>query len=491
MSLTKVTYSMVKNGIIDVMNFGATGDGTTDDSDAIQAAITHAQLSSNPAVYGSDSPAKGSCTVFFPSGQYKVTKVLTITNKIALLGEGQTEFSSGSRIVQSNPNLDLFVVNPPATGTSFSIEKLVMRHTAVGTGILVNVNRHVSGAGCNSQRYVDCTFGKAASTSVKIVGDDVEFLNCLIDLGFATGFQLGTNAVGDIASNVRFIGCSFFSIPVRVLLAYQIQGLLVTGCSMYNEGTYVSNKFFDGIDSAPTLVNNVTITGNNFRYVSCIFGCSNATNVTITGNTGTNLGAAGAETISVITLQNAIDGLVISGNLFSGSYGSQSFYSDGRTTTVTNVAVTGNVFIDTGSTVTAISATKSTGIFSPNVFSGFTTNIDATELLAKGFQISTFLYLPYSASISTDASTAGSFGIVVTDGAAFTITNPTRLSLGQKVTYRVSNNFGTLGTLTWGTTFKLATWVQPTGGGASRSITFMYNGTNLVEVSRDSADIPT
>lgn len=40
MSLTKVTYSMIKGAPINVFDYGAVGDGSTDDTAAIQAAFT-------------------------------------------------------------------------------------------------------------------------------------------------------------------------------------------------------------------------------------------------------------------------------------------------------------------------------------------------------------------------------------------------------------------------------------------------------------------
>jgi len=42
MSLTKVTYSMINGASVNVFDFGATGDGSTDDTAAIQAALTAA-----------------------------------------------------------------------------------------------------------------------------------------------------------------------------------------------------------------------------------------------------------------------------------------------------------------------------------------------------------------------------------------------------------------------------------------------------------------
>lgn len=57
MSLTKVTYSMIEDAAIDVKNYGAVGDGTTDDTNAINAAIA----------------AAGDGWIYYPEGTYKYT----------------------------------------------------------------------------------------------------------------------------------------------------------------------------------------------------------------------------------------------------------------------------------------------------------------------------------------------------------------------------------------------------------------------------------
>lgn len=61
---------------ISVKNFAAAGDGTTDDTTAIQAAIDHAATTTGG-------------TVYFPQGDYKITSTLVISeSNIRLVGEG-------------------------------------------------------------------------------------------------------------------------------------------------------------------------------------------------------------------------------------------------------------------------------------------------------------------------------------------------------------------------------------------------------------------
>ncbi|NBW12765.1 MAG: hypothetical protein EBR82_32540 [Caulobacteraceae bacterium] len=60
MSLTKVSYSMITGAPLNVKDFGAVGDGVTDDTAAIQAAINYANDGGQ---------------VFFPKGNYSVSEI--------------------------------------------------------------------------------------------------------------------------------------------------------------------------------------------------------------------------------------------------------------------------------------------------------------------------------------------------------------------------------------------------------------------------------
>jgi hypothetical protein len=68
-------------GTINVRDYGATGDGTTDDTVAIQAAIN------------AEAGVNGS--VFLPTGDFLVTNGLLATAPVSIVGNGQI----GSRLI--------------------------------------------------------------------------------------------------------------------------------------------------------------------------------------------------------------------------------------------------------------------------------------------------------------------------------------------------------------------------------------------------------
>jgi hypothetical protein len=104
MSLTKVSYAMIQGDPLNVIDFGAVGDGTTDDTVAIQAALN--ALSNNGAI------------VFVPSKTYKTTSVLTLNPNlygILIQGNGATIKAShngnGLNITSTNENYSRHTIN--------------------------------------------------------------------------------------------------------------------------------------------------------------------------------------------------------------------------------------------------------------------------------------------------------------------------------------------------------------------------------------------
>lgn len=77
MSLTKITHSMISGATLSVLDYGAKGDGTTDDTASIQATLEAAYaMSPKPVVY-------------FPAGRYKVTDSLVLKDYMTLRGAGR------------------------------------------------------------------------------------------------------------------------------------------------------------------------------------------------------------------------------------------------------------------------------------------------------------------------------------------------------------------------------------------------------------------
>lgn len=90
MALTKVTYSMIEGNVINAVDFGAVGDGTADDTAAIQAALDSLGSYTN----NSDTTTSPvGLSLYVPAGIYKITDTLYVPENIKLYGDGSgTQF---------------------------------------------------------------------------------------------------------------------------------------------------------------------------------------------------------------------------------------------------------------------------------------------------------------------------------------------------------------------------------------------------------------
>lgn len=141
MSLTKVTYSMIDGALVNVFDFGAVGNGVTDDTVAIQAAIDTGK------------------SVVFPEGTYPASNLTQST-------AAQRFYGMGNVVIKKNANGVLFT----ASGRAIMFE-----------GIKFDGNFNFTG---------DC---------VKTTGDNCVFTNCSI--WTKNGFALlsegeGTRIIG-------------------------------------------------------------------------------------------------------------------------------------------------------------------------------------------------------------------------------------------------------------------------------------------------------
>jgi hypothetical protein len=121
MALTKVTNSMISGAYINVLDYGAVGDGVADDTVAIQAALDAVASKSASSIGG---------TVFLPSGRYLITAPLGISLGTSILGE-----TSGLVGIAPSPN----------SGTTFVLSPYLANGATQWTTSTLNAGNTISG----------------------------------------------------------------------------------------------------------------------------------------------------------------------------------------------------------------------------------------------------------------------------------------------------------------------------------------------------------
>ena len=100
--------------------------------------------------------------------------------------------------------------------------------------------------------------------------------------------------------------------------------------------------------------------------------------------------------------------------------------------------------------------------------------------------------LTYSASITPNFGLgAQEFDITATNGTAFTINNPIGYGVDSQELIIIIRNTsgGALGTITWGTIYKMLAFTSPVNG-SSATIRFRFDGTNWVQTMPQTVNVP-
>lgn len=178
--------------------FGAAGNGTTDDTTAIQNTINAAHTA-------------GGGVVFFPPGTYKITAALTVYTHISLAGSGSgvTDGSGGgggtsvTEINQTSTSLDCL------TGTDvydFSMSDITLNGPGSGTGIGLELKLSTDG----DTRYVtlkNVTSQNFGADGIKIDTLIVSFFQNVVCYGNG-GFGFNLHASGTAAAtSTTFTAC--------------------------------------------------------------------------------------------------------------------------------------------------------------------------------------------------------------------------------------------------------------------------------------------
>ena len=304
MALTKATYSMILGAPVNVLDYGAKGDGVTNDTAAIQAAVN-----SGGAVY-------------FPAGTYMVTHVdlfsntelfgegfLTIINQIT--GTLPRPSRAGGIATDGMFTINYALISPPTVNVVIRDMKMIMPANATGT---VDEGNHIICAGhCEN-----------------IIIDNIFFYGWQGDAVFV-GFQItGGSPANLTAAYVSITNCRFDginNINRQGISLGSVINVYINANTFFNTSSAVMPG---AIDLEPELVN------------------AYALNVMISNNYFVNIGPSGARRSAVrVDLGNLIDDAFSSqrGNIFiQNNYmlNSQGILISGAP--VTNVTVQDNKF---------------------------------------------------------------------------------------------------------------------------------------------------
>jgi hypothetical protein len=187
--------------IVSVKDFGAVGDGTTDDTAAIQAAI-------NSFCVTSSANNTGGGTVFFPAGKYRITSTLLIGYGVTLQGLG----AGGYPFIGSNAQISEIYADFGSTVNQWAIDSATYMTSG---GAKVAYNAWVNGSidtDYNSLHNVAIKglyivdANEALQTNVpwgaiRLVGCPNAIISDVSILGFGIGVQLNTS-FGTTVTNI-------------------------------------------------------------------------------------------------------------------------------------------------------------------------------------------------------------------------------------------------------------------------------------------------
>lgn len=161
MSLTRVSYSMIRGTPANVLDYGAVGDGTTDDTAAIQAALNGASASTYR-------------DVMLPAGNFLISATLTIPEGVSLIGQGNR--SAESLGVEGQPAK----LTKKSTMTTAGVKMSGKRSRLANLGVYSQVGATGDGiwVAANYCSIVNVSSNGHAGVGVRIGATAAGYLNC-------------------------------------------------------------------------------------------------------------------------------------------------------------------------------------------------------------------------------------------------------------------------------------------------------------------------
>jgi len=231
------TVQSKERDVISLKDFGAVGDGTTDDTAAINAAIAAVAVNANLG------------KIFVPAGIYKITSTIIIDFAGPLVFEGA---AGGVATISTDPDTAgaSRFLNATAGGTMFKLQNTVVIHK--------NVTADVTFIDCGFQN--DLNAGNIAVEDAKGY-DKTAFIRCSF-----IGGSIAYKNTG--AFNTKFENCEFHSCTYGYYGLAGVDALNMTWWDCIFR--YCGNAIY-------------TLGGNSFYFYNCLFEACTGTAVYLDG----------------------------------------------------------------------------------------------------------------------------------------------------------------------------------------------------------------
>ena len=286
MALTKASYSMVTGAPANVLDFGAVGDGTTDDTAAIQAAFN-----------------SGIKHILIPPGTYRITSTLTLTG-------------NGYRIVQAGTTASILLKDFSGTTIAWNAGDVIWENCCIngqGTiytgasqvGILVGTGGGYSSKLFNPKIYdigsACVRFDQDAGLGFSIISGLLEPLpstqaaidhTSSNDTGPAGRFITGVQS-GNVLIDFAYMQTTLVSSCTTDFLRYDstTSKASVVGCRIQNgtagtinmngiDNLFVGNTVAGNVD-IPSGASNPTVMNNTFAVGAVVGNSGNVASATL------------------------------------------------------------------------------------------------------------------------------------------------------------------------------------------------------------------
>jgi hypothetical protein len=465
---------------VSVKDFGAVGDGGTDDSDSIQNAIDAAY--SNTAILGDYGPGR---SVFLPRGVYRITRTIYLKPGVTLSGDGIR--TTAIRLIGTTSTDALSFAQPNGTGWANSgIRNMAVISSATQSRDLISYPANHWGPVALDNVITE---GAGRYGLYLVGGQEVAITNSRFRISKSAGARIGDGVTGFTTVTFRRVyfdsttdgpGAEVMSLGSQTVFEDCIfenngsvthaagHGLIVHGGTVSVSHPYIENNGGNGIqagDATPTwitVVNPIIYGSNSYRQPTSIAGRFDGLvrggaiiggkwdgNDSTYTATGTSLWFATGARIPVIGADVGNTPPVWQGGDIS-AYPAPMFYNDG-----------------------AGHQTSSFG--SANVASLAVSGPSAVTIAPRTF--------PTGGTVTINASLGSVFYLDVYNGTAFTIGPPSNGVNGQIITVRIRNFFGVMGAVSFDSHVIISgSYANPTNGYA-RSITFLNDGGYWKQIS--------